>query len=125
MTSEQLTRRIYSVDFLRGVVMMVMLLDLEGFTVVPVTDGADALAYLRGGGAAKVILLDLMTPHMDGWAFRREQRDDPSIADIPVIVLSACDTDSDGLDAAASFRKPVDLAKLCNIASSLVARVQP
>ena len=92
--------------------MMVMLLDLEGFTVVPVTDGADALAYLRGGGAAKVILLDLMTPHMDGWAFRREQRDDPSIADIPVIVLSACDTDSDGLDAAASFRRPVDLAKV-------------
>src|SRR5439155_277660 len=29
--------------------MMVMLLDLEGFTVVPVTDGADALAYLSGG----------------------------------------------------------------------------
>src|SRR5438128_12386934 len=93
--------------------MMVLLLDLEGFTVVPVSNGADALHYLRNGGAARIILLDLMTPTMDGWTFRREQRKDPCIRDIPVIVLSAQDTDTAAdLDAAATFQKPVDVGKV-------------
>jgi CheY-like chemotaxis protein len=94
--------------------MMVLLLDLEGFTAVPVANGIDALHYLQNGGAARVILLDLMTPTMDGWAFRREQRKDDRIRDIPVIVLSAHDTaTADGdLDAAAAFRKPVDVGEV-------------
>src|SRR5260370_38935190 len=36
-----------------------------------------------------VILLDLMMPGMDGASFRAEQQKDPSLATIPVVVLSA------------------------------------
>jgi CheY-like chemotaxis protein len=36
-----------------------------------------------------LILLDLMMPVMDGWAFREAQRAHPAAARIPVIVLSA------------------------------------
>jgi CheY-like chemotaxis protein len=98
----------------------VMLLDCEGFTVVPVENGADALTYLRGGGRAAVILLDLMTPSMDGWTFRHEQRADRAIADIPVIVLSSCDIDSQtALEPAASFRKPVDVAQVVRAIATL------
>ena len=57
-------------------------------TPITATDGQEALAYPRGGGAANLILLDLGMPIMDGWTFCREQRRDPAIADIPIVVLS-------------------------------------
>jgi two-component system response regulator MprA len=93
--------------------MMVILLESEGFSVIPVADGADALAYLKHGGRARVVLLDLMMPRMDGWTFRRQQRADPAIADIPVIVVSAClGASASSLDAAATFQKPVDVSQV-------------
>ena len=67
---------------------LVMFLEHEGFTPIRASNGAGALDYLRGGGDASVILLDLRMPIMDGWAFRREQRRDPAFARIPVVVLS-------------------------------------
>ncbi len=36
-----------------------------------------------------LILLDLMMPTLDGWAFHRRLRQDPEIADIPVIYVTA------------------------------------
>jgi CheY-like chemotaxis protein len=49
-----------------------------------------------------------MMPVMDGWAFRRAQRLDPEIADIPVIVLTAAANIRHGeLAAAAIFAKPL------------------
>ncbi len=93
--------------------MMVILLESEGFSVIPVADGADALAYLKEGGRARVVLLDLMMPRMDGWTFRRQQRADPAIADIPVIVVSAClGASASSLGAAATFQKPVDVSQV-------------
>ena len=68
--------------------LMSKFLTLEGFAPVPAANGAEALKYLRGGGRASVILLDLRMPVMDGWTFRREQRGDPGLADIPIVVLS-------------------------------------
>jgi two-component system response regulator MprA len=93
--------------------MMVILLESEGFSVIPVADGADALAYLKEGGRARVVLLDLMMPRMDGWTFRRQQRADPAIADIPIIVVSAClGASASALGAAATFQKPVDVSQV-------------
>jgi two-component system, chemotaxis family, chemotaxis protein CheY len=102
--------------------MMVVLLGLAGLTVVPVEDGADALTYLKEGGRAKVVLLDLMMPRMDGWTFRRAQRADPSIAAIPVIVVSACPSAStEELHAAATFQKPVDVGQVVDAVRHLAA----
>ena len=36
-----------------------------------------------------LILLDLTMPVMNGWQFRAEQRRDPDLSEIPVLVLSA------------------------------------
>ena len=69
--------------------MMAQLLSLEGFQTAAVANGQEALDYLRQENAPNLILLDLMMPVMDGWEFRRRQRADPGIADIPVVVLSA------------------------------------
>src|SRR5687767_11546587 len=67
------------------------LLDTEGFAVTAAVHGADALSKLRDATLSRpdVILLDLMMPVMDGWSFRAEQRNDPSISQIPVIVITA------------------------------------
>jgi len=64
------------------------LLHLRGYTVVKVANGHDALAYLRGGGSACLIILDAVMPEMDGWAFRERQLADPALAHIPVVVFS-------------------------------------
>src|SRR5689334_3895483 len=73
--------------------LMSKFLKLEGFAPVPAGNGREALDYLRGGGGADVILLDLRMPVMDGWAFRHEQKLDPGIAHIPVVVLSGVENE--------------------------------
>ena len=50
---------------------------------------------------------------MDGWAFRSEQRKDPALGAIPVVVLSGVDADHvQDLDAAAAFQKPVSFPEV-------------
>jgi len=93
--------------------LMSKFLTLEGFAPVPASNGAEALKYLREGGSASVILLDLRMPVMDGWTFRREQRGDPGLAQIPIVVLSGMETDTvQDMDAAASFHKPVSFVEV-------------
>jgi CheY-like chemotaxis protein len=100
--------------------LMSKFLKLEGFAPVPAANGHEALKYLRGGGDASVILLDLRMPVMDGWTFRREQRDDPVIAGIPIVILSGVDTDHvHELEAAAEFHKPVSFPEVVDVVRRL------
>jgi PAS domain S-box-containing protein len=90
-------------------------LEDEGFSVLTAGDGLEALRLLRGGARPSVILLDLMMPTMDGAAFRAEQRADPTIASIPVVVLSAAggaESHARALGAVGCLRKPVSLDNL-------------
>ena len=58
--------------------------------MVVATDGNDALRTLRAATELpRLILLDLMMPVMDGWAFRAAQLADERLATIPVVILSA------------------------------------
>src|SRR6059036_989398 len=69
--------------------LLVRLLHVRGYKTVVVRDGDDALAYLRGGGLACLILLDLSLPRMSGEQFHAEQMKDPKLASIPVVVFTA------------------------------------
>jgi CheY-like chemotaxis protein len=89
----------------------------SGFRAVTATDGRDALSYLRKRGAARpsLILLDLMMPVMDGFQFRTEQRSDPEVAEIPIVVISASGDitqAASSMAAAGVLRKPVRLPDL-------------
>ncbi len=65
-------------------------LDDHGYTCVGAGNGAEALDYLRRASERPcLILLDLMMPVMDGQTFRSEQRADPQLSTIPVVVISA------------------------------------
>ena len=61
----------------------------NGFSVVSATNGQQALEVLHGGSRPAVILLDLMMPVLNGWELRDALRDDPRLADIPQLVISA------------------------------------
>ena len=61
----------------------------EGFEVVAAANGREALDILRNGPRPSAILLDLRMPVMDGWDFRHDQLNDPSLRDIPVLIVSA------------------------------------
>jgi len=104
---------------------MAKFLDISGFEVVEADNGQVALTYLQDGGKASVIVLDLRMPVMDGWAFRKAQRLDPMLSEIPVIVLSGADTDRFGeLDAAATFEKPASFQTIIKCVRRLTAHVQ-
>jgi len=100
--------------------MLGKVLEMEGYQVTSVGDGEDALRRLRAEPPPRVILLDLMMPGMDGWEFREEQRRDPSLARIPIVVLSADDgveRKAAALGVSGYLRKPVDLDTLIETVS--------
>ncbi len=95
----------------------------DGLAVVEAGNGRDALTYLQSGGSASVIVLDLRMPVMDGFAFRAAQREDLSLAKIPVVVLSGADTDRFAeLEADATFEKPASFLDLVKVVRELSAR---
>jgi CheY-like chemotaxis protein len=69
--------------------ILVQVLSARGFVIEQAADGREALLALRRGFRPALILLDLMMPRMDGWQFLAEQRTDPALADLPVLVMSA------------------------------------
>jgi CheY-like chemotaxis protein len=96
--------------------MMAQLLAIEGYNAETVANGRAALDYLRKGDFPEVILLDLMMPVMDGWEFRRRQREDPQLAKVPVVVLSALDpARAADLGGAAVLKKPLDFDRLLEL----------
>lgn len=96
------------------------LLQGEGYHVLGVENGREALRVLREGYDPSLVLLDMMMPVMDGWDFRVAQRDDPNLAQIPVVVLSAVVNpalEAKKLAAVAGFRKPLDVYALLDFVS--------
>jgi CheY-like chemotaxis protein len=61
----------------------------DGYATVTAKDGRDALLLLSKGFRPDVIVLDLLMPGMDGWDFRMAQLNNPIVADIPVLIISA------------------------------------
>jgi CheY-like chemotaxis protein len=65
-------------------------LEDHGFTVATASNGVDALRQLRRMRTRPaLVLLDLMMPVMDGYGFLDERRKDPTLASIPVVVITA------------------------------------
>jgi CheY-like chemotaxis protein len=88
------------------------ILEDEGYTVAGVTNGMEALAYLRQHAHPYLILLDLGMPVMTGWEFREEQQQDRTIRGIPVIVMSALPDltrRAAALGVVGCLEKPIDI----------------
>jgi CheY-like chemotaxis protein len=72
------------------------IMNAQGYEVAAFADGRAALAALEGGVTPFLILLDLMMPGMSGWEFRAAQLENPTLALIPVVVVTAAGNLSDG-----------------------------
>jgi CheY-like chemotaxis protein len=101
------------------------LLDDAGFATVGARHGLEALKVLAALKAAPTfILLDLMMPVMDGWAFCDSREKSPMLSEIPVIAISAVElSESDrpaGIDA--FLAKPIDMGKFARLAARVAGR---
>lgn len=96
-----------------------------GYRVATAHNGAVAFEWLRSSGEKPaMILLDLRMPVMDGAELRRKLLEDPALAPIPVLVLTAHRPHRDEIEELAVdeyMEKPVhllllrsSLARLCH-----------
>lgn len=65
-----------------------------GYRVEQAENGAQALTRVRED-PPDLIVSDVMMPYMDGFAFLRALRSDPTTREIPVVMLTAKATDAD------------------------------
>ena len=66
----------------------------DGYEVITAEDGAAALAIARGD-RFDLILLDVQMPRLDGLATARLLRQEPKLADVPIVMLTARTADKD------------------------------
>ena len=92
----------------------------SGYDVDEAGNGRVALACMRRR-VPHLVLLDLRMPIMDGFSFRAEQRQDPLLASVPVILISANGEEENArsLGAAGVLDKPVQFPKLIAMINSL------
>jgi len=68
---------------------LIELLDSEGFDAVGAANGFEAVELLRQEPRPDLILLDLMMPVMNGWAFLKYRNEHPILSNVPVVVTTA------------------------------------
>jgi signal transduction histidine kinase/DNA-binding response OmpR family regulator len=85
------------------------LLRQDGFEVVTAGTGEEGLR-LAHALVPSVITLDVMMPDMDGWSVLRALKADPTLRDVPVVMLSMLDDSSRGYSLGATdyLVKPID-----------------
>ncbi|MEV4412673.1 response regulator [Catellatospora sp. NPDC049609] len=99
-------------------------------TLNVVSDGVEALAYLRREGefadaaVPDLILLDLNLPRRDGREVLAEIKNDPDLCRIPVVVLTTSQAEEDvlrsyQLHANAYVAKPVDFERFISVVKQI------
>jgi DNA-binding response OmpR family regulator len=103
--------------------MLATVLASQGFHPVAAEDGLEALHLLRtvrhrAPDVPCLVLLDLTMPRLGGDEFRRAQLGDPTVATVPVAVMSGAidaETRAHDLGAVATVVKPIDLDVLLGV----------
>ena len=93
--------------------LMMRYLERQGFEVVTAAGGVEGIARAREIRPA-AITLDVMMPDLDGWTVLAALKGDPTLADIPVVLVTIVDEKQRGyaLGAAEYMVKPVDRERL-------------
>ena len=106
----------------------VAIFENEGYPTIAAENGRQAIDMLKSGAVRPcAIVLDLMMPVMDGWAFRAAQMTDERLASIPVIVVSAAGRPAvtaavDAMHAVAGVAKPVDWREMLRLVDRYCGR---
>jgi DNA-binding response OmpR family regulator len=98
--------------------LIAFLLD-AGYDAAGARDGRDAMDCLhQHPDRFRLILLDVMMPYMTGWEILENIRDDPALATLPVILMTAAENvHQKALERGATdyLPKPIDLDELLDI----------
>jgi CheY-like chemotaxis protein len=103
--------------------MLRQLLAMEGFHTVAAEDGLEALHLLRivrhrAPEAPCLVLLDLKMPRLGGNEFRRAQLGDPTVANVPIAVMSGAydlEQRAQAMGAVATLPKPLNVDQLIRV----------
>jgi CheY-like chemotaxis protein len=87
MSDEPLVMVVDDDDDLRDTIIDV--LQMAGYSVSGQRDGVEALEALRTGARPDLVLLDLMMPRMTGWELYEAMSAMPTLADLPVLIMTA------------------------------------
>jgi two-component system response regulator CpxR len=98
-------------------------LETRGFEVVTAANGLEAIELVQSMTIApSTILLDLMMPVMDGYTFLEQRQQSPTLASIPVAVVTAGHgIDKSRLANSPIVPKPIDVPKLLCVLRDLSA----
>jgi CheY-like chemotaxis protein len=92
------------------------ILQQEGYNVIAAANGKEAIARWQGLPTPDVMLLDMMMSEGDGWQLLAPFRRDPTLASIPIIIMTGLEIASQewsrSLGAAGLVRKPIDVPQL-------------
>jgi len=101
-------------------------LKAEGFSVVTAAGGLEGLKLAKDL-RPMVITLDVMMPDLDGWSVLAALRQDPDLAEIPVIMITILDEHRRGvaLGAAGYLTKPIDRERLHRMVSRFRVSARP
>jgi signal transduction histidine kinase len=100
-------------------------LEDEGYVVIQAENGRDALDRLRAGALPDLVVLDLRMPVMDGWEFRAAQKNDPNLAGIPVLAVSADGSaKAEAIAADGYLRKPLSARTLLETVARILSRAE-
>jgi CheY-like chemotaxis protein len=91
------------------------ILRAEGYEVFCAQNGLRALEVIQKERRPDLVLLDLMMPIMSGWEVLEELQAEESLAQIPVVVVSAMHAPG----AREHLSKPVDLERLLSTVGRL------
>lgn len=109
--------------------MVRQVLAMHGYYALAAGDGLEALHLLRAvrhraPAAPCLVLLDLSMPRLGGREFRRSQLGDPTVANVPVAVMSgAADLHqrAEAMGAVATLPKPLDVDVLMEVVKRYLA----
>jgi CheY-like chemotaxis protein len=89
----------------------------EGYDVICVENGAQALRALQQAPPPDLVLLDLMMPVMSGWEVLEQLQSSYELSQIPVVVVSAMTAPG----VREHLAKPIDLEHLLATVGRLTA----
>jgi DNA-binding response OmpR family regulator len=76
--------------------LLMVNLRAKGYAIETAVDGKDAIEKITAH-PPWLIILDVMMPEIDGWEVCKYVKDDPDLASVKIVMLTARDTERDKL----------------------------